>query len=256
MTISTSTHNVLVTGAAGAIGRAVSAHLLNCGHAVRGFDRAPMPDLPDAIVAPLNDRERLDRAMVGVDTVIHLAAYRNNADFIDVLLEPNVQGLFHVCDGARQSSSVRRLVLASTLQVVGGYDNSAQPIGVDLPVRPTNHYALTKAWAEIMGDMYAHCHDLSVINVRLGWFPRDAATARRLQQSEHGVNVFLSHRDAVRFFQCCVESPRPEAGRAATVFATSIPLNTPRLDLTPAQQLLGYTPRDTWPQGIPFELSP
>ena len=242
---------VLVTGAAGAIGQIVCAHLLRRGHHVRGFDRNPLPDLADRVVAELRDRAAILAAVDGMETVIHFAAYRNDADFADVLLEPNVLGLFHVCDAARRGS-VRRLVLASTAQTVNGWGRETEPIRVADGARPTNHYALTKIWAETMGEMYARCYDLSVINVRLGWLPRDAAFAQRVQQSERGVDIFLSHDDAGRFFARCVESEQPAAGEAVTVFATSKPLRNQRLDLSPARELLDYVPQDTWPQGLPF----
>lgn len=93
---------VLVTGSTGAIGEPVAQHLLARGHTVRGFARRPSPGLEDYVVGDLNDQEAVRRAVEGMEVVIHLGAYPNDADFLDVLLEPNVRGLFHICDAARE----------------------------------------------------------------------------------------------------------------------------------------------------------
>lgn len=241
---------VLVTGASGAIGTPLCRHLLARGHRVRGLSLEAHPDLDDQITGDLSDADAVRRATTDIDAVIHLGAYPNNADFIDVLLEPNVRGLYHVCAAAAESG-VKRLVLASSLQVISGHQREGI-IRIEDGAKPTNHYALTKVWAEDIGDMYARVHDLSVINVRIGWYPRNTDEARRLAQYEHGPRVYFSHDDACRFFERCVESSTPQAGQCATVFATSAPADWTRLDLTPAREILGYEPRDTWPQGIPF----
>ena len=117
---------------------------------------------------------------------------------------------------------------------------------------PTNHYALTKVWAESMGEMYARVHNLSVISVRIGWFPRNTQEAIKLASWERGPSVYLSHPDAAHFFACCVESEHPAVGESTTLFAISNPAGAEALDLQPARDTIGYEPQDTWPQGLPF----
>ncbi len=243
---------VLVTGATGAIGQPVCARLLARGHHVRGFARRPTPGVTDHIAGDLADRDKVRAAVEGMDTVIHLGAYPNEADFIGVLLEPNVRGLYHVCDAAREHG-VRRLVLASTVQVVSGHLRGGGFVRVEDGPAPVNHYALTKAWAELAGEMYARVHGMSVISVRIGWLPRNPREAAMLQAAPHGPDLFFSHNDAARFFERCVESPAPEPGRSVVLFAASRPAATPRLDLAPARDVIGYEPEDVWPHGLPYE---
>ena len=242
---------VLVTGATGAVGQPLCRELLERGHTVRGMARRPTPGLTDAIVGDVADRDAVRRAVDGMDTIGHLAAYPDDADFLDVLLDPNVRGLFHVCDAAREFG-VERLVLASTVQVIGGRGYRGPTARVADGVSPTNHYALTKVWAEAAAEMYARRHGLSAVSVRIGWLPRDAANARYLNAAAHGPAIYLSPGDAGRFFRCCVESPRPEPSNSLIVFATSRPPGTPVLDIEPARELLGYEPIDQWPEGLPF----
>jgi uronate dehydrogenase len=219
---------------------------------VRGFDCLPVPALADHIVGNLADRDCVRAAVADMDTVIHLAAFRNDADFMTVLLEPNVVGLYEVCEAA-QLAGVKRLVLASSIQVVNGFSQAEEPIRIADGPRPTNHYALTKLWAELAGDMLARVHNLSAINVRIGWFPRDLALAERIAASAHGKSVYLSHNDARHFFARCVESPMPLPGQSVTLFATSL-ADDPRFDLIDAECVLGYHPQDRWPDGVPFAL--
>lgn len=250
---------ILVTGSTGAIGQPVCAHLLARGHHVRGFARRPTPGLDDYVMGDLADREKVRTAVDGMDTVIHLGAYPNPADFIDVLLGPNVIGLHHICEAAKDFG-VQRLVLASTLQVVTGHRMGEQqierPIVVEDGPAPVNHYALTKAWAEIAGDMYARVHNISVISVRIGWLPRNPDEAKRLVESPIGPDVFFSHEDAKRFHERCVESEQPAPGQSVILFATSKPLRQERLSLESAKQVIGYEPQDTWPAGLPFQVEP
>ena len=44
------------------------------GHSVRGFDIRPTEDVADAVVGDLLEISDLDKAMVGMDALIHLAA--------------------------------------------------------------------------------------------------------------------------------------------------------------------------------------
>src|SRR5919199_3185285 len=132
---------VLVTGSTGAIGQPLCRYLRERGHSVRGFARRPTPDLADYVVGDLGDRDAVRRAVEGMDTIVHLGAYPNPADFIDVLLGPNVVGLYYVCEAAAEFG-VQRLVLASSVQVITGHPIGDRPVTAEDGPRPVNHYAL------------------------------------------------------------------------------------------------------------------
>ena len=247
---------VLVTGSTGAIGQPVCERLLARGHHVRGFARRPTPGLEDYVIGDLNDQAKVREAVKGMDAIINLGAYPNPADFVDVLLQPNVVGLYTICEAAAEFK-VKRLVLATTLQVVTGhkYGDTGKMVKVEDGPAPVNHYGLTKAWAEIAGDMYARVHGLSVISVRIGWLPRNPGEAEKLVASKIGKDVFFSHNDAATFHQLCVESPTPAPGESAILFATSRPTDRMLLDLEPAKRVIGYEPEDVWPDGLPYALN-
>jgi uronate dehydrogenase len=250
----TNPKRVLVTGSTGAIGEPVAQWLLARGHHVRGFARRPSPGLEDYVEGDLNDQDAVRRAVEGMQVVIHLGAYPNDADFLSVLLEPNVRGLYHICDAAREFK-VERLSLASTMQTVTGHGWPERAIKIEEGPKPVNHYALTKVWAEEMGMMVARVHGLSVVNVRIGWLPRNPKEADAVKASKIGPDCYFSHADAQRFYERVVEAENPVPGEAVTVFATSKPKSIERMDLEPARRILGYEPQDVWPNGLnyPYE---
>ena len=237
---------VLVTGSAGAIGRPVCRELARRGHQVRGLDRARTPGVSDHVVTDIADRERVRAAVLGMDAVVHLAAEPNDADF-SVLVGPNVVGLFNVMDGAREAG-VGRVVLASSVQVLGRRGAGAGLARVD-EAHPGNHYALTKLWAEEMGEMYARRFGMSVIAVRIAWMVRNPVEARHMLENPRP-SIVLSAHDAGRFFALAVEAKDMEF---AVLYAASIG-GEERFDMEPAKRLIGYQAQDRWPEGLDFEL--
>ncbi len=239
---------VLVTGSAGRIGRAVVAELTACGRPVRGFDRVATPGLTDCMVGDLTDIEAVRRAVEGVGTVIHLAATPDDDDFLTQLAPNNIIGVYHVLESARLAG-VRRLVLASSGQVVWWQRFTGPwPIQADDPPTPRGWYAAGKVFLEAAGRMCADSHGMSVLAVRLGWVPRSREHVEELASTEWGPDVYLSPGDAGRFFACAVEAPADI--RFAILYATSRPVRSAMYDLDSAKKLIGFEPRDRWPEGV------
>lgn len=239
--------HVLVTGSAGAIGAPVCEELARRGHQVRGLDRVPSPVVEDHVVADLTDRAAIDHAMRDIQSVVHLAAVPVDRPFMEELLGPNVIGLFHVMDAAR-AVGAERVTLASSGQAISGYPRDQRPLPADLPPKPTNHYGLTKAWAEQMGEMYARQYGMSVIAVRIGWLPRKPTNPDDIGPEHSLHDSYISPGDAGRFFAGCLEAGGIDF---VTLHATGPGRpEGPRYDLEPARRLLGYEPRDRWPEGF------
>ena len=245
---------VLVTGSTGAVGKPVCARLMARGHFVRGFARRQTEGVSESVQGNLDDRDRIREAVEGMDAIIHLGAHPDVGDFVDDLLQPNIVGLYFICDAAREFG-VARLVLGSSIRSIAGLMEGPLPVRADAHPAPRDPYALTKAFMETTGDLYARVHSLSVINARIGWLPRHPEGAESLSRSERGPDYFLSHDDAGRFFERAVESERPVRGECVTLFATSKPKKITRLDLGPSREVIGYEPADTWPEGLPFKLN-
>jgi NADH dehydrogenase len=111
---------ILVTGGTGFIGQALIRHLADSDHQVRTLIRPSKhsPRLPtgipvEVVVAGLNDERGLRAAMVGVDTVYHLAGVERRGASAD-LLEVDIQGTRNVLQAAKDAG-VNRLFFTSHL---------------------------------------------------------------------------------------------------------------------------------------------
>ena len=237
--------SVMVTGSAGRVGGEACKALAAAGHRVRGYDVAPSPSAPEAVIGSLTDTCKLRESMAGIEVLIHCAAVPDEDDFVTRLLPNNVVGLYNVLEAARVAG-VKRVMLASTGQVVMGHEGP-WPITPEMSYSPRNWYGSAKVLAEVAGQVYAHVHGMSVVIVRLGWCPRDNRHARMLASDEAGQDVYLSPADAGRFFRCAVET-QPDI-RYCIVFVTSRPLRRALYDISSAERWFGYMPLDQYPAG-------
>jgi NAD(P)-dependent dehydrogenase (short-subunit alcohol dehydrogenase family) len=238
---------ILVTGSSGRIGRAVVQELQARNHRVRGFDRTATPGLRDMIVGTLTSEADVAQAMRGVHTVIHLAATPDDADFLAEIVPNNIIGVYHIFEEA-QKAGVQRLIVASSGQVVW-HQRLRGPFPIDANVQPTPRYwyAAAKVFLEAAGRSFAEKFGMEVIAVRLGWCPRTPEQVEEIRAETGAQEVYLSPSDAGRFFACAVEAKLPS--KFNVVYATSKPKN-PLYDLETTKALLGYEPREAWPQGI------
>ena len=243
---------VFVTGAAGRIGSAVAKAIVESGHFVRAFDRVASPHGSEIVVGDITDFARIKQAAEGMDTIIHLAATPDDADFMSELLPNNIVPIHHILEAARENKS--RVILASTGQVIWRqHFHGPFPVRTDVPLTPRYWYAVTKVFAESAGQVYSEKHGLDVVAVRLGACPRDRAAVESIANDPITRDVYLSPGDAGRFFAATVEA---EAGFGfQIVYACSKPVLRDVFDMEPARRLFGFDPRDRWPEGLPAELS-
>jgi UDP-glucose 4-epimerase len=144
---------VLITGSSGRIGSALVKHLQRQGHWVRGFDTSPPPydaQPDDVIVGSMVDFDILERAMMGIDAVVHLAASmaRHPKD-IKRVFEVNVTGTFQLLEIAKRLN-LSRFVFASSGEVYPELNPQFLPIPENHPKLPNSPYGMTKLLGEEM----------------------------------------------------------------------------------------------------------
>lgn len=238
---------ILVTGSAGRIGQAVVRELIAREQPIRGFDIMPTPGVAESCIGDISSLDSVREAIKGVSRVIHLAAIPDDDDFMSRLLPTNIVGVYNLIESAREAK-VDRVVLASTGQVVWWQRMRGEvPIGVDTVPTPRGWYAAGKCFLEAAGRALAESEGIPVIAARLGWCPRTLDHVRELRETPWAPDVYLSPGDAGRFFADAVLAPAHFT--YALLYACSKPVTQETYDLEPARKLLGWEPRDRWPDG-------
>ncbi|HEY7131735.1 MAG TPA: NAD-dependent epimerase/dehydratase family protein [Candidatus Limnocylindrales bacterium] len=169
---------ILVTGAAGFIGRWVVGELLDRGHTVLPIDSlvageeanlaefADHPGLLPFEQGDVRDEAACRRWTTSVDAVAHLAASISVQDSIDdpaTTFENDVVGTFRLLEAARAARA--RFLFMSTCMV---YDRATTPEGISEthPTKPASPYAASKLSGEALALSYVHAYRLPVTVVR------------------------------------------------------------------------------------------
>jgi uronate dehydrogenase len=224
---------VLVTGAAGRIGRVVTVGLADRGHQVVGVDLLPEPEGfdgpwhsvdcadPDAVAAVF--------AESAIDAVVHLAGNPEEAD-LTASFTSHVVTTAALLD-AMVEHDVTRIVYASSNHAVGR-TTRRELVTDDVPPRADTFYGVGKVAAEAVLHLYADRYDIDAIACRIGSFRAQPESTRQLA-------TWLSHDDCVRMVDAALTATAP--GYAVLY---GISANTRAWwDLEPGRRL-GYEPRD------------
>lgn len=179
---------ILVTGAAGFIGSAVSKYLLNQGHSVVGVDSLNdyyEVELKQSRLKDINATKNgknfwfkefgiENREAIGelfekekFDKVVHLAAQagvRYSIENPHAYVDSNLVGFVNILEGCRHND-VKHLVYASSSSVYGA--NETMPfVESDNVDHPVSLYAATKKANELMAHTYSHLYNLPTTGLR------------------------------------------------------------------------------------------
>ncbi|MCJ8330697.1 MAG: NAD(P)-dependent oxidoreductase [Lentisphaeria bacterium] len=238
-----------ITGCAGAIGKCVSVALHKRGHFIRGCDiSADGPEIDEYIQADICDLEAMKSFAEGMDIIIHLAAFPNNGNFMEEILEPNFIGGYMIMEAAREAN-IDLFIGTSSIQVNSG-SGFDEKISIDEEAQPVNIYAVSKIYAEALGRMYSNAHDMSVLIVRPGWFLRDKKTRDQFNKSEMSSKFYLSHDDCCRFYIAAVETNSLAKGAYAVLWMMS---KGSCVDMDVAKDLIAYEAQDAVGEGSYYD---
>jgi nucleoside-diphosphate-sugar epimerase len=164
--------NVLVTGSTGKVGSRLVPSLLTGGHSVRILVRRTDDETAgklkakgaETFVGDIMQPESLQEALVGVDAIVHLAAFFRSlrSEDADKIKSINETGTKNIAGAASQINPEVRFVFSSTSTV---YSNDAAPAIESDHVSPTAAYPSSKVASEklLLGMHAARQLDVSIL---------------------------------------------------------------------------------------------
>lgn len=224
---------VLLTGAAGSIGRVVTLGLCDRDHEVVGLDLVPEPEGFTGAwhTADCSDPDAVREvfAQQPLDAVVHLAGVPDERSLPEELTS-HVITTAALLD-AMVEHRVGRMVYASSNHAVGRTPRT-DLLTAETPPRPDTFYGVAKVSAEALLRLYSERHGIDAVACRIGSFLDEPATVRAL-------STWLSPDDCVRMVDAALTAPAPGF---QVIYGIS---DNARgwWDLEPGR-MLGYEPQD------------
>lgn len=156
---------IIVTGAAGFLGRHLCRALRQDGHELKLLDLKPNPDFETAI-ADVRDAAAMEREIRDADVVFHLAALIEAGESVknpQAFVDSNITGSLNILEAMRKNE-VKTLAFSSTAAVYG--EPQIIPITEDSRTMPINPYGVTKLALEGLLSSYVASHGLTGIALR------------------------------------------------------------------------------------------
>ncbi len=191
---------LLLTGAAGALGKVLRPRLKAHCTALRLSDRSDLGEAApgeELQPAPLEDREAVLALLRGVDAVVHLGGISVEAAWAPIQAA-NITGVYHLYEAARLNG-VRRIVFASSNHVVGFY-RQHEVIDALAPPRPDTLYGVSKAFGENLSRMYWDRYGIETVCLRIG-------SAMPEPQNRRMLATWLSYDDLERLVVASLTAP-------------------------------------------------
>ena len=182
---------LLITGAAGALGRELRERLRGAAPVVRLSDIAPMAPAregEEVVPCDLADEAATLALCEGVDAIVHLGGQSVEADWRTVH-GANIVGAINLWEGAARAG-VGRVLFASSNHAIGLYRRTQRLDHASEP-RPDSRYGLSKAFGEDLARLYAYKHGVRGFCMRIG-------TCVPTPGSERALSTWLSYPDFER----------------------------------------------------------
>jgi nucleoside-diphosphate-sugar epimerase len=215
---------ILITGAAGLIGKEVTKGLVAAGHEVLATDLVK-DDLSPAqkfLAGDLVSADFISQLDFHCDAIVHLGSIpRPGIDSDEKVLHNNVMGTYHMFANAVENK-VPLVIYASSLSIYGfawsGPWTSPEYVPVDEkhPLRHFESYALSKEVNERSADMWANRSDTAFVGLRIPHTHIEEVFAEMAQKMragdkeilEQGAKIFWAYldlRDAVQGILTVIE---------------------------------------------------
>ncbi|MBS0373787.1 MAG: NAD(P)-dependent oxidoreductase [Proteobacteria bacterium] len=235
----------MITGARGNLGGKLCAALASDHDLVR-------IDLAGGEGCVAGDVSQYDPAWVamcaGADTILHFAGDPRPTASWNHVQRANIAGTSNVLRAAREHR-VRRIVFASTNQVMAGYRFLDGLVTTALPPAPLNPYAVSKLFGEEAGRAFVAETGSSFIALRIGnIMPGANVPHAGMGIGLWGQQMWLSNRDFIEGVRAAIAAPG-----VGFAIVNLVSRNAGmRWDLDETERVLRFRPQD----GFQPDLAP
>lgn len=161
-------NRLLITGAAGGLGRAMRPRMGKFARSVRVSDIATMEDVgahEEQVACDLGDAAAVMKLVEGCDGILHLGGI-SVEDKFSKILNANIAGLFNLYEAARANGHPRILFASSNHTI--GYYRQDERVDATAPMRPDSLYGVSKCFGEALARMYFEKFGQETAIVRIG----------------------------------------------------------------------------------------
>ncbi|MBM3407654.1 MAG: NAD-dependent epimerase/dehydratase family protein [Betaproteobacteria bacterium] len=193
---------LLLTGAAGGLGRQLRPRLKRYCDTLRLSDIAPLEPAHTAtgeeiMPCALEDAEAIFQLVAGVQAIVHMGGVSTEQPWAQIL-PANIVGVVNLYEAARKHG-VKRVVFASSNHVMGFWRQN-QVVDALSPPRPDGFYGLSKAFGEDVAQMYWDRWGIETVSVRIGSSFPEPKDRRML-------STWLSYDDLERLVVAALTAP-------------------------------------------------
>lgn len=192
---------LLITGAAGGLGRIMRDRLPHMASVLRLADIAEIPDPrpnEEILRCDLADAAAVDAMVAGCDGILHLGGVSVERPFAQIL-NSNILGLYNLYEAARAHGQPR-ILFASSNHTVGFYPQDTY-LGPDCTFRPDGLYGVSKVYGEALARMYFEKFGQETAIVRIG-------SCTPAPENHRMLATWFSYRDFLALIEAVFRAPQ------------------------------------------------
>ncbi len=225
-------NRLLITGAAGNLGKVLREGLAPLATSIRITDRGDMSPVAaneEAMSCELGDFDGIMKVVEGCDAIVHFGAAPLERPWAEVL-DSSIVGGYNIYEAARQHG-VKRVIYASSIHAVG-YERREAGADTDIAHNPDTLYGVSKCFIEDLARLYFNKWGIESACLRIN-------SCYEKPRDRRHMATWLSFGDLVHLVERCLL-----AERIAHTVVYGISNNQETFFSNHKVAHLGYRPKD------------